>query len=165
MPGKYLGIYLNDHLAVLAGAEEVVDRSMQSNSGTPLGELLQQVFASLKEDRRALEALMKERDVTQNRAKTSAAWVAERVGRLKLNGELTGYSPLSRLVEIEGIGLALEAKRAFWSTLSEVGISEAGGRSTGELATQSEGQIEELENHRRAAAKEALGTYAPASRK
>ena len=113
MPSQYLGIYLNDHLAVLAGAEELVDRSLQSNTGTPLGELLQQVLDSVKQDRRALESLIDERGVQQNRAKTGGAWLAERVGRLKLNGELTGYSPLSRLVEIEGIGLALEAKRAF----------------------------------------------------
>lgn len=163
MPSQYLGIYLNDHLAVLAGAEELVDRSLQSNTGTPLGEFLQQVLDSVRQDRRALESLMDERDVQQNWAKTGGAWLAERVGRLKLNGELTGYSPLSRLVEIEGIGLALEAKRAFWSTLSEVGVSEAGGRPTDELATRSQGQIDELEPHRSEAGKEALGTYAPAS--
>lgn len=165
MPSQYLGIYLNDHLAMYAGAGELVDRSLQSNTETPLGEFLQRVLDSVKEDRRALEALMEEREVTHNWAKTSGAWLAERVGRLKLNGELKGYSPLSRLVEIEGIGLALEAKRAFWSTLSEVGISSAGGRSTDELASHSRSQIEQLEPHRRAAAKEALGTYEPASRK
>lgn len=163
MPSQYLGIYLNDHLAVLSGAEELVDRSLQSNTGTPLGEFLDKVLDAVKEDRTALEKLMAERDVKENWAKTGGAWLAERVGRLKLNGELTGYSPLSRLVEIEGIGLALEAKRSFWSTLSEVEISEAGGRPTEELASRSQSQIEELESHRSAAAKEALGTYAPAS--
>ncbi len=163
MPSQYLGIYLNDHLAVLTGAEELVDRSLQSNSWSPLGEFLAKVLDSVKEDRTALEKLMAERDVKENWAKTGGAWLAERVGRLKLNGELTGYSPLSRLVEIEGIGLALEAKRAFWSTLSDVGVSEAGGSPTEELASQSKSHIQELESHRRAAAEEALGTYAPAS--
>ena len=36
-----------------------------------------------------------------SRAKDGAAWVAEKLGRLKTNGQLTGYSPLSRLVELE----------------------------------------------------------------
>lgn len=162
MPSQYLGIYLNDHLAVLAGAEELVDRSLQSNRGTPLGEFLQSLLDSIREDRNALESLMDEREVKQNWAKTGGAWLAERVGRLKLNGELTGYSPLSRLVEIEGIGLALEARRAFWATLSEVGISQAAGRPAEELAARSQSQVGELEAHRRSAAKEALGTYAPA---
>lgn len=163
MPSQYLGIYLNDHLAVMAGAEELVNRSLESNTGTPLGEYLQQVLGSVKGDREALESLMAEREVKQNWAKTGGAWLAERVGRLKLNGELTGYSPLSRLVEIEGVGLALEARRAFWKTLSDAGISEAGGRMTEELAARIEAEIDQLEAHRRDAGKEALGTYAPAS--
>lgn len=157
MSNKYLGIYFNDHLAVLAGGEEVVTRSLESNQGTPLGEFLQQVLERVQQDRQALESLMSDRGVPQNWAKTGGAWLAERVGRLKLNGEITGYSPLSRLVEVEGIGLALEARRSFWDTLSHVGIAEAGGRQTGELATRAEDELEELQAHRLEAAKEALG--------
>jgi hypothetical protein len=157
MSDKYLGIYLNDHLAVLAGGEELVNRSLESNQGTPLGGFLQQVLERMQQDRQALESLMAEREVAQNWAKTGGAWLAERVGRLKLNGEITGYSPLSRLVEVEGIGLALEARRSFWDTLSEVGISEAGGSQTADLAARAEDEINELEAHRIQAAKEALG--------
>ena len=38
-----------------------------------------------------------------DRAKNIAFWAAEKAGRLKLNGQLTGYSPLSRLIELEGL--------------------------------------------------------------
>ena len=37
-----------------------------------------------------------------------AGWVAEKAGRLKLNGSLLTYSPLSRLVELEGLSLGVE---------------------------------------------------------
>ena len=36
-------------------------------------------------------------------SKNAGAWALEKVGRLKLNGELTSYSPLSRVVELEGL--------------------------------------------------------------
>ena len=35
--------------------------------------------------------------------KDLGGWALEKVGRLKLNGQLTGYSPLSRVVELEGL--------------------------------------------------------------
>ena len=158
---KYLSIYLNDHLAVLAGSQELATRSLESNGGTALGEFLQEVVESLDEDRAALVALMEDRDITQNWAKSGGAWLAERVGRLKLNGEITGYSPLSRLVETEGVELALHAKRSFWDTLSEVGVSHAGGRPTSELANRTNQHIERMKAFRLAAAQEALGSEVP----
>ena len=38
------------------------------------------------------------------------AWSAEKFGRLKLNGQLSGYSPLSRLEELEILALVAEGK-------------------------------------------------------
>jgi hypothetical protein len=162
MSNKYLGIYLNDHLAMFSANHELVERSLASNEGSDLGKALRELLASLEEDRRTLESLMAEREVTPSRVKEAGAWLAERVGRLKLNGQITGYSPLSRLVEVEGIGLALEAKRAFWSTLSEVGIQQAGGADTAELAARTKEWIDRLQPHLRAAGREALGSHAPA---
>ena len=47
-----------------------------------------------------------------DKLKNVAAWGLEKVGRLKLNGELTGYSPLSRMVELEGLLTASPASGA-----------------------------------------------------
>ena len=38
-------------------------------------------------------------------------------GRLKPNGQLTGYSPLSRLVELEGLSLGITGKLGLWRAL------------------------------------------------
>jgi NADH dehydrogenase/NADH:ubiquinone oxidoreductase subunit G len=43
--------------------------------------------------------------------------VAEKLGRLKLNGRLRGYSPLSRLLELEGLLIGITGKIALWKTL------------------------------------------------
>ncbi len=56
--------------------------------------------------------------VTENRVKMPIAWAAEKVGRLKPNGQLTGYSPLSRLIELEGPRARGDGKLALWRSLA-----------------------------------------------
>jgi hypothetical protein len=41
----------------------------------------------------------------------------ERVARLKLNGSLIGYSPLSRVLELEALIAGVKAKRLLWDSL------------------------------------------------
>ena len=52
--------------------------------------------------------------------KISAAWAAEKVARLKLNGRLLARSPLSSLEELEMLRLGAEGKAAGWRTLQEL---------------------------------------------
>ena len=56
----------------------------------------------IEEDVDALRDLMARLGVKPDRVKEAMGWTAEKLGRLKLNGQLLGYSPLSRLVELEG---------------------------------------------------------------
>ena len=49
--------------------------------------------------------------VAQGRLKPLAAVFGERLGRLKLNGRLWGYSPLSRLDELELLQIGVVGKR------------------------------------------------------
>ena len=58
-------------------------------------------------------------DVEEDPIKQRGAWAFEKVGRLKLNGQLFGYSPLSRLVELEGLCLGVTGKRLLWVVLLE----------------------------------------------
>ena len=58
--------------------------------------------------------------VKPDRVKEAMGWTAEKLGRLKLNGQLLGYSPLSRLVELEGLMLGITGKMAMWIALSSV---------------------------------------------
>jgi hypothetical protein len=161
MSDKYLSIYLNDHLAITTGAHELLHRTLENNRGTELGRFIEALAIDADQERKAIESLMSEQGIAHNPIKTAGAVLAERIGRLKLNGEIKGYSDLSRLVEIEGMGLALESKRAFWDALNQVGFTEAGGLVTKSLARRAEQQIEELEKHRREAAKDALGLRSP----
>lgn len=83
------------------------------------------------------------------------ARAAERVGRLKLNGRVTGYSPLSRLVELEGLVAGVTGKRAMWRALEPLGGEDSPLRSFdfAELEARADAQIAGLEEHRLEAAR------------
>jgi hypothetical protein len=81
---KLLHIYLNDHLAGSAAASELARRCRDNNRGTPLAEFLEELLKQIDEDQLALEAIMDALEAPRNPAKLAAAWLAEKVGRLKL---------------------------------------------------------------------------------
>src|ERR1700761_5614190 len=115
-----LGIYLNDHLAGATVGRELSRRAATSNHGTAYEPVLSQIAREIDEDRRSLLAIMAALRVRVDRLKTAAAWGGEKLGRLKLNGQLRGYSPLSRVVELEGLALGVHGKRLLWIPLAEL---------------------------------------------
>jgi len=157
---RLLAIYLNDHLAGATLGVELALRAARENTGSELGVFLGEVLLpEIREDRQTLEALMGRLGVARSRAKVAAAWAAEKAGRLKLNGEPTRYSPLSRLLELEGLAAGIEGKRAFWLALAATvdnGEDDIEGFDFRALAERAASQRERLETHRRAAALDAL---------
>jgi hypothetical protein len=156
LTGDKLSIYLNDHLAGSTTGVELAKRSRASNQGTPLGDFLDRLTREIEEDRETLKGLMEKLGVRPDPLKASGAWAMEKVGRLKLNGQLTGYSPLSRLVELEGLELGITGKRAMWAALEHVIGADAPGFDFGELQRRAERQAAEVGEHRLAAAEAAL---------
>jgi len=151
-----LGIYLNDHYAASVAAVQLARRAAQSNRGTPCGEVLSTLAAEIDEDRQTLRLIMQRLGIRADPAKAAVAWSAEKLGRLKLNGQLTGYSPLSRLEELEILSLGVEGRLAMWRTLSravEHGVPEA---ELEPLIKRALSQRRRLERQRLAAAEEAL---------
>ncbi len=82
-----------------------------------MGETLATLCGEIEADQRTLEQVMERFEVKRNRSKVAAAWAAEKLGRLKLNGRLSGYSPLSRLLELEMLQIGIAAKLALWQAL------------------------------------------------
>lgn len=153
-----LAIYLNDHLAGATVARELARRAAASNRGTAYGAFLERLAREIEEDRVALEAIMRELDIGVDRFKLAAAWGAEKLGRLKLNGRVLGYSPLSRVLELEGLTLAVHGKLGLWRTLAEL-KDDAPGLAQVDLAAlieRAERQLEQLEQHDLRSASEAF---------
>jgi hypothetical protein len=86
------------------------------------------------------------------------AAVVERLGRLKPNDTLVGYTPLDRLIELETLTLGVMGKLELWRSLADVAEHDARlDRAEIEgLAARAERQRDELVPLRRRASREAL---------
>jgi hypothetical protein len=151
-----LAIYLNDHLAGATAGLELARRARGSNQGTALGDYLGRLATEVAEDRDALLAVMKQLDVRRDPIKVLAGWSGEKVGRLKLNGQLTGYSPLSRVIELEGLHLGITGKLEMWRTLQRTNDGRLRGMDLEALVKKAEAQRRGLATHRRAAVEQAF---------
>jgi hypothetical protein len=157
--GKLLAIYLNDHLAGATLGIELTRRSLRSNANTELGRFLEELLTELVRDREALETVMERLAVRRSPVKPRLALVAERLGRLKLNGQVTGYSPLSRVLELEGLAIGIQGKLNLWRNLRDTGVGDrVPDVDLDGLAARAESQMERVEEHRVAAARVALST-------
>jgi hypothetical protein len=153
-----LAIYLNDHLAGATVGRELARRAAGSNRADPVyGSFLKTLSEEIDEDRRSLLAIMSRLDVRVDRLKVLAGWGGEKVGRLKLNGRLRGYSPLSRLVELEGLALGVQGKLMLWRTLDRLNVDvSATAPDLTELQRRARDQLERIEAHRQHAVDDAL---------
>jgi hypothetical protein len=143
---KLLAIYLNDHLAGATVGVELARRLRAGNEDDPsFGPELAEICAEIEADRETLVTVMDALDVGPSRLKPLAAVFAERLGRLKLNGQLRGYSPLSRLDELELLQLGVAGKRRLWRALEHTQASNLPGFELGALAERATVQLRRLE--------------------
>lgn len=156
-PSKLLAIYLNDHLAGATAGRELSKRAAGSNRDNDFGLFLERLHGEIVEDRETLLDAMRRLGAKVDPVKCGAAVVAERAGRLKLNGSLRGYSPLSRVVELEALAVAVNGKRSLWSSLRELRRPELEGTDLDGLHERAVRQHEELEQHKQRAATIAFG--------
>jgi hypothetical protein len=153
-----LGIYLNDHLAGATGGVELARRVARSVGSEDGSSTLKNLAAEIAEDRAALLHIMAELGVVVRGYKVGAAWIGEKVARLKLNGSLVARSPLSSLEEVEMLRLGVEGKAAGWRTLRTLADSDARldpGRLD-ELMARARRQAELLEELRVRAARQVI---------
>ena len=149
---KLLAIYLNDHLTGAAVGVELARRLRASNEGeAEFGAPLATICAEIEADRETLERLMDQLGVRRDRLKPAAGWLGEKLGRLKLNGQLRGYSPLSRVVELEGLAIGVAGKLQLWRTLERTRDSVP-GFDFEQLAGRAEAQRDLVEGLRMQAA-------------
>ncbi|HEV7614925.1 MAG TPA: hypothetical protein VGO36_01695 [Solirubrobacterales bacterium] len=156
MADRLLAIYLNDHLAGASAGVELARRTRSSNhDDAEFGAPLAAICAEVEADRATLADLMEQLGIRQNKGKQGGAWLGEKLGRLKLNGQLHGYSPLSRVVELEGLCLGITGKMQLWRAL-ERSLDSIDGFDFEQLAERAAQQRETAEQLRLQAASRAF---------
>jgi hypothetical protein len=157
MERRLLEIYLADHHAGAAAGLELARRALRNNRGTRTGAVLAEVADEIAEDRRTLERLMRTLDARPSPVKVVLARAAELGARLKPNGRLTGYSPLSRVMELEALALGIAGKRKMWQAFASVDrLQGVDGFDFTGLAARAEAQHAAIEACRRQAAEVAF---------
>jgi hypothetical protein len=155
---KLLRIYLQDHHAGSTTGLELARRIRGSNKGNEYGKVMAKLVDEIAADRKALESVMDELGFGADRVKDLGAWALEKAGRLKLNGQITGYSPLSRVVELEGLVTGITGKISLWTALLQIAAEEPrlDAARLERLRERGESQRATVEELRERAAREAF---------
>jgi hypothetical protein len=155
---KLLATYLNDHLAGSVVGTQLARRIAKQNDDNDYGREIASVAKQIEEDQADLRRIMDRLDVRQKRTRLGIAWAGAKFGRLKPNGRLVGYSPLSRVIELEGLMLGITGKLALWRSLERVEDSNSAldGAELKRLIGRAEDQRDRVEALRVKAASEAL---------
>ena len=105
---------------------------------------------------------MKRLSISPAKGKDGALWMAEKFGRLKLNGSLRTYSPLSRVIEFEGLALNALATRGVWSALRQISDARI-DHDFDELEARADDQIQRIEEARKEAVRLAFANETSAT--
>ncbi len=156
---ELLGIYLNDHLAGAAAGIAAFRRARNAQGPSERGHALDRILREVEEDRAAVESVMRTFGFPIRRYKQAIGLLGERVSSLKLNGRLTTRSPLSDLVEFEGLLLGVLGRAAGLRTLRELAETEPrlDGEQLDRLIARAERQAATLEELRVGAVHRAFG--------
>jgi hypothetical protein len=156
---RLLRIYMNDQLALGVLWREVARRACGASNGGPEGEALRRVAHEIAEDVATFSSMMRRLGFSTRTPKPVLAIVAERVGRLKLNGRIVSRSPLSRFEELDFLVMGIDGKVVLWQNLRDgAGLGERLPDVDFErLVQRAREQRAQLEPFHAQAARDALG--------
>ena len=113
-----LSVYLQDHLAGSVLAVELVEFLQDQHANQPLGVFASIMLKKIKSDQDVLRSIARKIGDQGSEVKEAAAWLSEKVARLKLGAH--GKSTLGRLEALEFLALGIQGKLALWRALNEV---------------------------------------------
>ena len=90
--------------------------------------------------------------------KTAGAKIGEKLSRLKPNDRLASYSPLSRVLELEGLHGGVQGKADLWDSLAQIAARDErlDEEEIAALQAKAARQLEGLREHHRMAARAAF---------
>lgn len=115
-----LATYVRDHLAAAAGGAALARRAagtmdqLDPEAAMTLARLAREIGEERGTLRRCAHAL----DIRRPRLRELGALITERLGRVKLNGQLLGTSSLSPILELDLLITAVSGKGRVWRTLA-----------------------------------------------
>ena len=152
--------YLHDHLAGASFAIDLVTLLRDAHSGEPLGGFAAQLLEEIAADRAVLQRIAEQLGAAESKPKETAAWLAEKAGRLKLRGTADAFGTFQAL---ELLATGITGKRLLWVALRTAVASDPrlAGIDFDELAARAEEQYAGVEKLRLEAARAAFRAARP----
>ena len=148
-----LATYLNDHRAGAAGAIELLEALAERHSGRDLGRFAADLLVEIRDDRAILDGLV-EAVGSASVLKEAAAWLGEKMSRLKLPGH--DEHGLGTFEALEALLVGITGKRSLWGALALLPDPRVKGPDYARLIARAEEQIERVDARRLALAPVAL---------
>ncbi len=157
---RFLGVYLEDHRAGAAGGAALARRMLEANPDNYLTATMRELTEEIERDRVLLDDVMERLGISPSRLKIVMAAAGEKIARLKVNGHLLRYSPLSRLEEFEMLSAGIMSKASLWRCceLAVAGRPEIADVDFVALRRSAEDQRARLEAHRARIVEDAFGS-------
>ncbi|MBB1010746.1 hypothetical protein G6014_00305 [Dietzia kunjamensis] len=121
MATEMLHTYMQDHHAGAAAGIDLFRRVAEHHSDPHVREVVSRIGDETVEDVKALEELMTLAGASPSLLKDLPAKASEKLGQLKPNRRFAERSPLSDLVELEALTLAVTGKKMGFRALLELG--------------------------------------------
>ena len=112
--------YLQTHLAGANAGADLFERSANGQPDREIADALREIHHQVVAELRELRQMMSALNVSENRLLIAGAKLAERAGRLKPNGSLLHRTPLTDLVELEALRIAVAGKISGWEALLSI---------------------------------------------
>jgi hypothetical protein len=153
-----LHIYLRDHEAAAVGGLQLFRRCSSANRGTAYAADLQILTDAVRDDRDALRRICRSFGVKYSNVGRAVAYAGATLGRVKTNGRVFKYSPLSRVLELEALSSGVMSKLRLWESLAVLSAVEArlDEAELSRLASDANDQLEGLRRLHDMAAREAF---------
>lgn len=151
-----LAIYLHDHLAGAAYAADLVETLHKHYLGTDLGEFAARLQREILADKQELDEIAGHFGQASDLIKDWAAWLSERVSRMKMNHS-DSYG-LGTFEALEFLRLGIHGKAALWQALARVAPHYEALRRVNfqRLSQRAQIQEDEVERYRLSLAAQAL---------
>lgn len=146
MDDEVLHGYLQHHWVGSTAGVSLFQRVARTHGIVEVATAVGQLADEIEQERETLRRVMHDLGARPSTVGTVAAKLGAELGRLKPNGRLVTRSPLTDLVEIEALRIAVFGKRAGWQALRSVADADPrlDAALLDSLVARSEHQLEKL---------------------
>ena len=158
MSNELLITYLNNHLAGSVAALQLLDRLVEDATSPEARQFFTTLHHDVTEDQQVLKELLQRVGGTESQLRKASAWLAEKLGEVKLRLDDVAAGELRHLEMLEALALGIQGKLGLWLALEAVSAQVAAVQSLDliRLQQRAHDQHAQVESRRLLAARTAF---------